>query len=451
MSIVSNIQLENLEGSEGRVTIIGHVFREGDVPTGTSLKATLDGNDVPLQMDVKATWPDGSVKHAVLSFENPAEAGSGSLILGHTELAPAVSPIDVAVQAATQEYSFTVEIDGETFDVSDSLASGDPWLSGPLATEVRVTETLSNGLDVRVDVRATADGEIYTSVVVGNDNIETTGLEEKTYAISITQNGETVFENPALTQPHFTVWREAFSTNASPNTAHAVYDLDYLRKTNLLPSVDDSISLNDSTSYADALSHEGATFGPLELGGIDNVGGIDEDRGRTGETPSYGLITDDQHSYLVTQSAEAREAMLALTDQFGAFSNYYRNPETGEAYFLEDTESNSFSTGVGKDLPGTDGVIDLRNDGLTLRNNFSHKPSEYYLSYLVTGDRYYADGLAHEAGSSLQLWANATYLTEDGHINFGSQLREQAWVMRCLLYTSPSPRDRTRSRMPSSA
>ena len=28
---------------------------------------------------------------------------------------------------------------------------------------------------------------------------------------------------------------------------------------------------------------------------------------------------------------------------------------------------------------------------------------------------------------------------------------ERSWVRFCLLYTSPSPRDRTRSRMPSSA
>jgi len=249
----------------------------------------------------------------------------------------------------------------------------------------------------------------------------------------LTQNGETVYQNAALTQPHFTVWREAFSTEAMPNTAHAIYDLDYLRHTNLLPSIDDTISLQDGTHYADTLAHDNATYDPLELGGINNVGGIDDDRGRSGITPSYGLITDDQHSYLVTQSAEAREAMLALTDQFGAFSNYYRNPETGEAYFLEDTSSNSFSTGTGKDLLGTGGVVDLRNDGHAQRNSFSHKPSEYYLSYLVTGDRYYADGLAHEAGSSLQLWANATYLTEEGHINFGSQLREQACAHQSFL------------------
>ena len=36
-------------------------------------------------------------------------------------------------------------------------------------------------------------------------------------------------------------------------------------------------------------------------------------------------------------------------------------------------------------------------------------------------------------------------------IGAGGHGRELADIIRCLLYTSPSPRDRTRSRMPSSA
>ena len=38
-----------------------------------------------------------------------------------------------------------------------------------------------------------------------------------------------------------------------------------------------------------------------------------------------------------------------------------------------------------------------------------------------------------------------------GLILFGLLLASPDWTVSCLLYTSPSPRDRTRSRMPSSA
>ena len=438
----------NTVETEGRISTIGHVFRQGDVGVGSTLQARVGDAEMPLQVDVKSTWADGSIKHAVLSFSNPVGLAATSIDLDVVEVAETETVvIDVAAATLAQGYVFEVEIDGEIVDVAALLAEGggSDWLSGALVSETRVAKTLSNGLEVRVDVRAAADGVIDTSVVVGNDNILTTGLDAKTYAVAVRQNGETLYENAALTQPHFTVWREQFSTETAANTAHVTYDLQYMRETGLLPSVDDSLPLTDSLDYYDRLIDPDATFDPLELGGIDNRGGIDSDRGRTGDTPSYGLLTDDQHSYLVTQSAEARQAMLALTDQYGAFSNYYRNPATGEAYFLEDTAFNSFRTGTGKDLPGTDGIIDLTNDGEANRNKTSHKPSEYYLSYLVSGDRYYADGLAHEAGSAHLLWENATYLTERGAVNFGAQLREQTWLLRDLFYGASLAPDGTRA------
>ena len=39
----------------------------------------------------------------------------------------------------------------------------------------------------------------------------------------------------------------------------------------------------------------------------------------------------------------------------------------------------------------------------------------------------------------------------DAFLLIWSKLPRYNWLYRCLLYTSPSPRDRTRSRMPSSA
>ena len=43
-------------------------------------------------------------------------------------------------------------------------------------------------------------------------------------------------------------------------------------------------------------------------------------------------------------------------------------------------------------------------------------------------------------------------LAAGGHLSHGSQVNMSGkWFNSCLLYTSPSPRDRTRSRMPSSA
>ena len=44
-----------------------------------------------------------------------------------------------------------------------------------------------------------------------------------------------------------------------------------------------------------------------------------------------------------------------------------------------------------------------------------------------------------------------TRLTESGHVVESVANAEEALYQTCLLYTSPSPRDRQKSRMPSSA
>ena len=61
------------------------------------------------------------------------------------------------------------------------------------------------------------------------------------------------------------------------------------------------------------------------------------------------------------------------------------------------------------------------------------------------GSRWVAD---HDPGSP---WASVLWLAALGGFTLGAGIA--AWVQRTgrILYTSPSPRDRTRSRMPSSA
>ena len=68
------------------------------------------------------------------------------------------------------------------------------------------------------------------------------------------------------------------------------------------------------------------------------------------------------------------------------------------------------------------------------------------------------------AGAGLAGLSCAKYLVDNGHIPILLEARDVLggkvaawkdedgdWYETCLLYTSPSPRDRTRSRMPSSA
>ena len=71
----------------------GQVFAPGDLPRGAGLAGKLaDGSLLPLQLDVKASHPDGSVRHAVISLVLPrlgAGKDLGLALVRSTKKAPA--------------------------------------------------------------------------------------------------------------------------------------------------------------------------------------------------------------------------------------------------------------------------------------------------------------------------------------------------------------------------
>ncbi|MGH7141072.1 MAG: hypothetical protein ACREGH_00350, partial [Minisyncoccia bacterium] len=78
---IVGLDLQNTGGTTeaaGYVTF-GEVFQDGDVEPSDSLVARIGGTNYPVQMDVKATNSDGSVRHAILTFEAPAIAPSAAV------------------------------------------------------------------------------------------------------------------------------------------------------------------------------------------------------------------------------------------------------------------------------------------------------------------------------------------------------------------------------------
>ena len=81
MSVIVENYLKVSDAARGGITTIGHVFAQGDVPTTKLLTASVDGADLPLQVDILSTWPDGSAKHASLSIAIPDDLAVGEYAL----------------------------------------------------------------------------------------------------------------------------------------------------------------------------------------------------------------------------------------------------------------------------------------------------------------------------------------------------------------------------------
>ena len=99
-------------------------------------------------------------------------------------------------------------------------------------------------------------------------------------------------------------------------------------------------------------------------------------------------------------------------------------------------------------------AIQLGDDGEVYATwtNSRYEPNMFMGSYKqLVFTQSFDDGKSFEpsiiiGADELHSGKNFQHLTVDGHGGI-----HMAWLDGCLLYTSPSPRDRTRSRMPSSA
>ena len=117
------------------------------MPTNTLVGSFENGEQIPLQMDVKASHPDGSVRHAVLSTLLPRLAGKdvGIALVKAPKKAEDAGPAKPGQDVDAQ---VSITVDGERYTASsDALFKAQKaqvWLHGPVVTELQVASPLRN-------------------------------------------------------------------------------------------------------------------------------------------------------------------------------------------------------------------------------------------------------------------------------------------------------------------
>ncbi len=99
-AVVTDQVISQTAQTQNNVAVtFGQVFKRGDVPRGATLAATFHGQPVTLQVDAKATHPDGSLRHAVLTVMLPSLPGKATLPLVLSTQLPAQPARTATVQA----------------------------------------------------------------------------------------------------------------------------------------------------------------------------------------------------------------------------------------------------------------------------------------------------------------------------------------------------------------
>jgi hypothetical protein len=466
--VTDSVFSRSTQGQHDVAITFGQVFKNGDVPRGATLAATLDGQPITLQVNPKATNPDGSLRHAVLTAMVPSlPAGAKLPLTLYTGAALTGPTIGLSQLLATgYDAKISLNIGGTSYTASarsllqaanlaGACAAWDPqcnvWLSGPLASEwvVNGPVTASNGtspnLRVYFAVRAYSNGtpgtigRVRTDIIVENSDAFAPQAQPQ-YTATLT-SGTASYTSPALTQYTATRWHKVLWWNNDEPQVYLQQDTQYIQDSK---AVSRYMPLTPSESFLAGLRQSCA---PLDHCDQTKV------MGQTGAQPSIGPLPRWTSVYIIDPDVRAYNWMLANTDALGAYSIHYRDAATGFPVSIQKHPNVTIANwGYANSIAGMSSAKGARykadllptcvaNAVVSDCNGYrtgnphvwdnAHQPAESYVPYMVTGEWYYMSELAFGASHN-EIWSNESYrdfsngLIDRGH----SQVRGKAWVLR---------------------
>jgi Ca2+-binding RTX toxin-like protein len=439
---VVGVQIQNnTDHADGpQLVTFGQAFVKGEVPAGTQLVALVDGQQIPVQVDVKTTNDDGSVRFAVITLQTPALTAHGAVDVMLAKGTPAAQP-DVQVGTILQHgYDLQLHLtmhnsDGTTTPLTINAANlltqalqngtAQTWLDGSLANEVRVSAPINQYLTATFDIRAYADGSVHTDVQVANTALYTPGNQSYTYDVAITEGGQTVFSDAGITHYKNADWHEEIWSNGKPD-AHVVFDVDHLIASGAIQAYDTSIGINSSAIDATVNKLATSDTGPLGSALVQVT------MPTTGGRPDLGPTTTWAATYLVSQDERAENVMLANADAAGSAPWHFYDEATGRPVAITDhpklwLDYRGTAPTYGSDAPAN--PIDPNEGGWQI--DVAHQPALSYVPYLVTGSHYYLGELEMQGAYSLA-WYNPSPRGFDQGLVDSGQVRGMAWTMRTL-------------------
>ena len=446
---VTNIRFESTSAvAQTNVPVtFGQIFAPGHLAAGASLSGRLDsGIVVPLQLDVKARHPDGSVRHAVISAVLPALGASEVRTMTLDRSAAASTPAGnvASLLGAGFTASFNATINGVRYTASaDELlrkTAAKAWLNGATANEWQVSAPLTNSagvahphLNARFSVRwYETVKKARVDVVIENNWAYEAAPQNFTYDAQILVGGTPVYTKPAMQHYHHARWRKMFWWNGSAPEVNVKHNTAYLIASRALPNYNQSLSIPESVFSSYKSLWTGARIEPMGNGLAEPY------MPTTGGRDDIGLLPQWATVYLLTMDRRARDVTLGTAELAGSYSAHYRDKNTGQPVSLIDYP---YMTLVG--TPGdTTNPVTKKAEAFPkcatttacttpYVHDISHQPAFAYLPYMLTGDHFFLE--------ELQFWgmynvfnSNPGYRENIKGLLKPEQVRGQAWALRTL-------------------
>ena len=403
-------------------------FLPGEVTTSTHLVAIVGGQKIPVQMDVKTTNADGSVRSALLTFEQPSISANSSLsfMLSTTGTAFTTGPLSLAgLNDSNYNLKVTIALQGGSTVVLDAatlleqaLNAGTVsyWQTGPLATQGRIDVPIAGSLHVTLDITRYADGSTSTDVQFNNDYAMQAVGGTAVYNVTIQQNGSTVLQQSNITEYQYQTWHTVVSTTG-PSHANVVQDINYLELTGAVPNLDLAAGVDPAALAAERITGN-QILGP---------GSVTKYMPTAGGRSDIGLMPGWNAIWLMTQDEQAAKYALVQADAAGSVPWHYFDPKTGTYLSVTDYPT------LWSDPRGTPTLTQQPSSSSGWTPEAAHQPDLSYVAYLMTGDRYYLDQL--NAQATFSVFSDWPVYRENGLglvANGSDEVRAQAWSLRVI-------------------
>jgi hypothetical protein len=422
---------DNRIALDRRVVSFGQVFRQGEVRASDRLTARLAGVSSAAQLDAKAFYPDGSVRHGVLAVTAPPMRQGGAIAGVITTggpsptlpIRPAPPPPEVRVDlvfgsGAEARRRATVSL--SALMKASRLQPDKPWLHGPLVQERRYAAQAVNGVQVVFDVWTPALGPARVDVIFHNDSAQNPDIGTQVYEPTIRLEGGLIYAPGRLSHYAWANWRRTVSAD-SALPLRVVPDTRLLTAVGATPRYARVRPDPEATAKLHRLSVRDER--PLGFAALTRYMPTTGGRADIGPLPTWAVF------YLLDPSRQNHQTLFANADAAGGIPWHVRDMETGGPINIV-SHPNVWLDGRGDASPGI-----LNRKYYTLDTEWqpddAHQPSLTYLPYLLTGSQYYRDELAMQAGYTLASIDPQARGGAEGLV-LGSQVRAVAWTLRTL-------------------
>ena len=451
---------------------IGHSFMKGDIPPGKTIRMMCDDQEIPVQVDHKATHGDGSLKHAILSFIAPDMIANttktGYLFVSNQPLPEPSIAISDLIESSF-DASLIVAIDNQHYSVSARQILTNPaqtiqnWISGPICTEWILKSPLLDSnhvahphLMARFEIRAYAGmNAVRTSITLENTWTYQPDPQNYTYHATLTIGDQIAWTNPEQVHFHHARWRKIFwwqNQSGLDNTPkiHIKHDTRYLIATQAIPNFDPLYLNNVPEQYLSDMEtkwSQSKVYGPYGYCDRSYTMTVSEPMAigfatyympMTGGRGDIGPITQWTSRYLMSMDARAKKVELGTADLAGSWSIHFRDKRTDLPVSIEDypycstiwNKSTTYNP-VTKLYERPTECEEGRDCQTPYSPDTAHHPSFAYIPYLVTGDYYYLEELQFWANYCM-LYDNPSYRQLDKGIVKSKQVRGQGWSLRTI-------------------